>query len=273
MTMRIAFLAAVTAAILLASPRAEALVVNVTGPGALFDAQLGPALPGAAGVTPADLVAIANVAGNFWEGLLAAPRTIDIQVGFSNQLGGGLAATVGGSPSSIAAIGFASDANLPWFLDPTPLDNSEYATALGAAADFGGGSLNFVRAFTDATGDAVDKYDLFSVALHEIGHALGLSGLFDTLQGDDPIEILAPLLFAGSLLPFSDQHIDLGMIDTLMDCCLRRGARELPSDADILAVAQAGRFAGVTLVAVPEPSGALLAGAGVLLLLSRRRRA
>lgn len=61
---------------------------------------------------------------------------------------------------------------------------------------------------------------------------MGLSGLFGIQQGNNPLP------FAGSLIPFKDGHLDLPF-DALMDCCTAAGTRSLPSDADILAVAQA----------------------------------
>ncbi|MCC5618304.1 hypothetical protein LC605_25115 [Nostoc sp. CHAB 5836] len=47
-----------------------------------------------------------------------------------------------------------------WFIDPTPLDNSEFAQTLADTA---------LRA---TTGDAVGKYDLLTTILHETGHLL-----------------------------------------------------------------------------------------------------
>lgn len=47
----------------------------------------------------------------------------------------------------------------PWFVDPTPFDNSEY-------------TANGFFGFVNGTGSAVN-FDMLTVILHEIGHALG----------------------------------------------------------------------------------------------------
>ncbi len=239
--------------------RAHALVINVTGPSTAFLNNFGPAQP-PAGVTLIDLINVMNAAGDYWEGILDSPtpRTISIQTGFSARLSSNtLAAAIGGNPSSSGLIAF--NRNFSWFADPTPFDNSEYTTFTETFADLGGGLLNVSAVFGGATGAAADKFDLFDTALHEIGHILGLSAQFANAHLSGPLEILDPLPFAGSLIPLTGGHISLA--DALMGSSTGPGERDLPSDADILAIAQAGGFTEVTLrptQAVPEPHAVML---------------
>jgi hypothetical protein len=57
-----------------------------------------------------------------------------------------------------------------WFLDPTPASASEYTTLTNYTADLGGGTMNIGREYTGGTGNGA-AHDLFTTAVHEIGHA------------------------------------------------------------------------------------------------------
>jgi hypothetical protein len=171
-----------------------------------------------------------------------------------------------------------TSAPLPFFVDPTPFDNSEYAETVTTFQDLGGGLLNTGFGFRGPTAAAAG-IDLFTILLHEIGHTLGVDLI---IQGN----VLVP-----SSLPFAGSEIPIDIVGgrvtghlVLPQALMNPSGgllgpdplkRTLPSDADILAAATLGRFQNIRLneiVAVAGPGALTLLLAACAVVEALRRQ-
>jgi hypothetical protein len=166
----------------------------------------------------------------------------------------------------------------PWFVDATPLLNEEFTTPESHVGTVSGTPLNYSVGFSGGIGAAAD-FDLLTVLIHEIGHALSFRNpdIFDQYAGG-VVVVTAPRPLAGLALPLSGVHLGrpagyAGM-SPVMFPFMEPGERRFISDADLLFVAQSGLWEQLDpnrLQSVPEPATVSLLGLGAALAWRRRR--
>ena len=210
-----------------------------------------------------DLVSVVRAAADAWEALILDDFTLTVNFGwyptspFSN-LAFHQGVMAGGIPNreKVASLAFNSASSTALFLDPTPETNEEFVFNWQAFGNYGGGSVETRRDFSGVTSVTVSSYDMYSSALHEIGHALGLSNwsFFNTETADGDIDVgLAP--FSGTALPMKKTHLEIA--GPVMSSAGRPiGTRRDITQVDLLAVCQLSHFTQCNLDLRPTgPSG------------------
>ncbi len=231
-----------------------------------------------------NLVDIFNEAADQWEASILDPHIITLHFGWA-PVGGGTHSlnSQGGTPNreTEGTILFNNDTlsgHFQWFLDPTPGLNEEYLSYREDFDDLGGGRINTGRVYSHAVGDAADaRYtDLLSAALHEIGHAFGMSAAntrFIAESTDGDIDITTPGFFQGTTIPLAlnnfgvTSHFHPFINGRPAMSSQSGGERNLLSALDILAMAELSQFNHVNLdpyiTPVPEPSSILFIMSGL----------
>jgi hypothetical protein len=199
---------------------------------------------------------IVRAAADMWESAYADPITITLHYGWAPLGDAGTHTLIeqGDLPNHeiVGLILFDNSGAAPFYLDPTPTINEEYKRRTEEYQDLGGGYINVARLFLNPAGDADGNIDLLSVALHEIGHAMGLcsaNASFIAQSSEGIIAITGDLVFAGTVVPLASNnsgvipHIDPSTVayGSVMGG-INGGERRTLSELDIVTNAQISGF-------------------------------
>ena len=217
------------------------------------------------------LAAIIQASADYWEDIIHDAGTLDINYYYDDlsDANGTLAshvnlATSGGKPTE-ARIRFDTQINgseRNWYFDPTPTNHSEYDLQQTlyrdlAAADqtnwFTGSPPDLLEVgyrgglSETAPAAANGAYDIFSTAIHELGHAVGLTGNVSSAEYADGDYDVPTNLVGGAVMGIQgDAHID-PRIALMCSGCGATNLRRIPTATDIFAAATGSSWTNLDL--------------------------
>lgn len=208
--------------------------------------------PPANAVGGGNIADIVNAAARIWASAYADTATVTIHYGWASLGDAGTHTLIrqGGTPNREieGIILFDNSGASSFYLDPTPNDNEEYRRRTEEYQNLGGGFVNVARLFSSPTGAAAGHIDLLSVALHEIGHAMGMcagNAAFVAEAGAGVIGLADGFPYEGTVIPLAStnagitSHFDATQVTygALMSG-ISADERRLPSTLDIVANAR-----------------------------------
>ncbi len=218
------------------------------------------------------LTALFNAAGDYYDGLIEDSHALEVQFYYfdfgtqTQNLGSTRLISQSGGRATKVYIQIAKNpvgSPSNWYYDTSPNDHGEFDLQRTLVQDLSGSQQSdyFNGSVPDTlelgyagygSGAAAGKYDLYTLVLHELGHALGLhsentSSINETWDGDYDFESWQLGGYAGAAEIESGQIGHLDAPTTLMAPLFSPGERRLPSTADVLAMAASHNYAALDL--------------------------
>jgi len=222
------------------------------------------------------LTAIMEAVEDYWEGVILDTQTINVTYRYEDLSANGLGNHDGTAFSGSVETGmtlrfdtaFTNGDPRNWYFDPTPTNNSEFNLQptlyrdLNASNQVGGGSAwykgspqdQFEVAFQGGWIGTNQGVDLFTVALHEVGHGLGLTSdntasVLETLDSDYdlPTSLTDGQTIAVNTSGTSaNQRAHIAPTNALMFPSYQTG-RALPTYSDVLSMASVSGWSQIDL--------------------------
>lgn len=226
-------------------------------------------------MTGAKMLAIVNAAADYWEDIIEDPFVLDVEIGYQNNSGdlafscyatGSLDCIDGDVQSATPSFGLIRfdnsrptgqegtnpDGSVRWFFDSTPLNNSEFDMQQTLVRSLSPFNVDFFYSDTQPPGLMEagmlghanvpdDRFDAFTVALHELGHLLGtLNEISIPETMNDNAYDVNPLFVYGesveiAIEPTDGEHLANSM--ALLRTTVSVDQRLLPSATDVFAIA------------------------------------
>lgn len=207
------------------------------------------------------LMVLANAAKAYWEDIIEDNQTITLTIRYDNAIGAGfigfftLLSEANGRPST-GRIDIRG--NTQWYYDPTPNNHSEFLmgdvlfrnTTLANQANFAGNVPGVLEvgfggpAAPGAPALAQTATDLYSVILHEMGHAIGMTNQLTSCTNqiaDNDFDIIPSMVNGNNFSVLTGGNTGAHTACTI--CIMNPaptggvGVRRLPSVTDVLALA------------------------------------
>ena len=212
------------------------------------------------------LRALVDAAVNVYEDIIKDDFTIDLaftwgDLGDEGTLG--VATTLNtrdGKPTS-SRMRFNTNESVSWYLDPTPENHDEYDLIQTTVGDLS--SVDLVNSFSGSPPQLLEvgfaglrteqlqTNDLYSVVLHEVGHAIGLTGpVIRNSANDGDFDVPTNFLggaSAGIFVSMEEDIAHLAAPRTSMFPVFVPDIRRLPSATDVFAIASAAGWEEIDL--------------------------